>query len=385
MRSTKTLETALEDHVTASKTYWEILADHSLTKIQNMAHVSGYETAGVQYVKIVAVIDSKTTPICRAMNGKVFKVKEFRKQYDKIMAAAEKHDLKAYKAAQPMISGKAMKGEISDEDIKRLGIKLPPYHFRCRTTHVAYFSDPDGIVPKLNSENGGNKAPKLEYSVSESNTAEVNIQNTMKSYFNKYGKETPRGYEKTLITDDFYYDGATNAKGTYYFSQIDFLPFNPAKEINLAFLKIKEGKDLTVMEEEGIRVVWHEICHNKAKEPLVDRKNEFKRKVMETLNEYYARRTYNIYLERLGGRALHQAELIEETNGYQELIQPFTKFMRKHNLDDDENLKEVENILLNKPQDDIKKNFTNWIVKKEKIATMEEKEKLEKELSEFWE
>ena len=137
----KTLETALEDHVTASKTYWEILADHSLTKIQNMGHVSGYETAGVQYVKIVAVIDSKTTPVCRAMNNKVFKVADFRKQYDKIIHAAEKHDLKAYKAAQPMISSKAMKGEISDEDIKRLGIKLPPYHFRCRTTHVAYFGE----------------------------------------------------------------------------------------------------------------------------------------------------------------------------------------------------------------------------------------------------
>lgn len=106
-----------------------------------MGHISGYETAGVQYVKIVAVIDSKTTPICRAMNGKVFKVAEFRKQYDKIIHAAAHHDLKAYKAAQPMVSGKAMSGEISDEDIKRLGIKLPPYHFRCRTTHVAYFEN----------------------------------------------------------------------------------------------------------------------------------------------------------------------------------------------------------------------------------------------------
>ena len=154
-RSTKTLETALEDHVTASKTYWEILADHTLNKIQNMGHVSGYETAGVQYVKIVAVIDSKTTPICRAMNGKIFKVADFRKQYDKIIRAAEKHDLKAYKAAQPMVNGKAMKGEISEEDIKKLGIKLPPYHFRCRTTHVAYFSDPNGIVPKLEIEDQG--------------------------------------------------------------------------------------------------------------------------------------------------------------------------------------------------------------------------------------
>lgn len=137
----QTLETALEDHVTDSKTYWELLADHTLTKIQNMGHVSGYETAGVQYVKIVAVIDNKTTPICRAMNGKVFKVADFRKQYDKIIRAAEKHDLKAYKAAQPMVNGKAMKGEISEEDIKKLGIKLPPYHFRCRTTHVAYFEN----------------------------------------------------------------------------------------------------------------------------------------------------------------------------------------------------------------------------------------------------
>ena len=155
----QTLETALEDHVTDSKTYWELLADHTLTKIQNMGHVSGYETAGVQYVKIVAVIDSKTTPVCRAMNNKVFKVADFRKQYDKIIRAAEKHDLKAYKAAQPMVNGKAMKGEISDEDIKKLGIKLPPYHFRCRTTHVAYFEGERELRrPEKDSEN--NPRPK---------------------------------------------------------------------------------------------------------------------------------------------------------------------------------------------------------------------------------
>ena len=104
--------------------------------------MAGYEEAGVEHVKIVAVLDQKTSQICRAMNGRIFEVKGFRKQYDNIISAAKKRDIDGVKAAQPMLNSETAKkisNMTSTKEFKALGFKMPPYHFHCRTTHVAYF------------------------------------------------------------------------------------------------------------------------------------------------------------------------------------------------------------------------------------------------------
>lgn len=140
------LEKALLNDVKETKQYFDLLADHVLTKTQNMGHVAGYEEAGVEYVRIVAVIDQKTSQICRTMNGRIFEVKGFRKQYDKIVSSAKKHDIEGVKAAQPMLNyetSKKISNMTSTKEFKALGFQMPPYHFHCRTTHVAYFENPE--------------------------------------------------------------------------------------------------------------------------------------------------------------------------------------------------------------------------------------------------
>lgn len=147
------LQTALLNDVKETKQYFELLADHVLTKTQNMGHVSGYEEAGVEYVRIVAVIDEKTSPICRRMNHRIFKVKDFRKQYDKIVSAAQKRDIEGVKAAQPMVNASSfdkMPVNMRTKDFQDMGLNMPPYHFHCRTTHVAYFENEKGSVYSAN-------------------------------------------------------------------------------------------------------------------------------------------------------------------------------------------------------------------------------------------
>ncbi len=381
----QTLETALEDHVTESKQYWELLADHTLTKIQNMGHVSGYETAGVQYVKIVAVIDNKTTPICRAMNNKVFKVADFRKQYDKIIRAAEKHDLKAYKAAQPMVNGKAMKGEISDEDIKKLGIKLPPYHFRCRTTHVAYFSDPDGIIPKLSSTNSEGRPSNPNWIVSEQNEAIDNISNVMKGYMEKYGKETPRGFRairSKLLKESELMD--TNGSGVYSISQRQFEFKNHriflAETLNKAILKIQKGEALSIQEEAVTQTFWHEIYHNKAT-AYDSNLTKRQRLYMETVNEFASRKTYHLLIERLGGTAMHQKELIKESLGYQKYVAKFQGFIDECNINiDNKSFKELENIVLKHGYNKVETNLKNWAIKNSVVKGETKKEQAKREV-----
>ena len=149
------LEKALLNDVKETKQYFDLLADHVLTKTQNMGHVAGYEEAGVEYVKIVAVIDEKTSEICRRMNHRIFRVSDFRKQYNKIVSAAKKHDIEGVKAAQPMVNASsfgAMPSNMRTEDFQKMGLNMPPYHFHCRTTHVAYFENEKGSVYSANKK-----------------------------------------------------------------------------------------------------------------------------------------------------------------------------------------------------------------------------------------
>lgn len=122
--------------------YFDLLADHVATRVAEMGHVAGYEEAGIEYVEVVAVLDEKTSAICRHMHGRVIGTKVLSDQRDLLLETAQSGDFDAAKSAQPMLSGtKAMEILSLDKtsDITAKGIALPPYHFRCRTTTVAYF------------------------------------------------------------------------------------------------------------------------------------------------------------------------------------------------------------------------------------------------------
>ena len=375
----KTLEIALEDHVTDSKTSWELLADHTLTKIQNMGHVSGYETAGVQYVKIVAVIDSKTTPICRAMNGKVFKVADFRKQYDKIIHAAEKHDLKAYKAAQPMVNGKAMKGEISDEDIKKLGIKLPPYHFRCRTTHVAYFEgerelkqpergktdnkarSDDGLPVKQNQATPEEQGKQLRF-----------INTALKDLSKKTPVDFPHGF-KIMLSFDSSKKGeiaATDGRGLFNISKsvftvsngVEKMEYIPMKHLSAALHKIAEEKKpkLDFLEHVAMQNFYHETIHNRQK-PRGKNFTKLDNLVRESITEYVARHTFTSYLKRMNVKNLYEKEIIAFGNGYPVLMKYFERALDFMQVPKESRIHNIEKICLECEAKDMLSELSKYI------------------------
>jgi len=133
------MKKSLKSFVDKSDVYWEVLADHMLTKVQSMGNVSGYEEAEIENTKVIAVIDAKTTPVCRKMHGRIIAVKVLSKQRDKIIKAAKKQDTELVKKAQPMINGATKLPKKTSDIVKKHGLGLPPYHFRCRTTTVAFF------------------------------------------------------------------------------------------------------------------------------------------------------------------------------------------------------------------------------------------------------
>jgi hypothetical protein len=126
--------------------YFGLLADHNATRIGEIGHVSGYERAGVEYAEIVAVLDDRTSPICRHLHGRLIPMTALSAQKGKLLAAAKALDLEAAKKAQPMLSGASEAAVLLEPKTSKIiaqGIGMPPYHFRCRTTTVAHFEPAD--------------------------------------------------------------------------------------------------------------------------------------------------------------------------------------------------------------------------------------------------
>lgn len=125
------IEENLSDLVKHDGRYWSDLADHMATKVREMGRVSTYEQSGIEYVKVKAVMDDKTSDICRDMHGRIISVKRLVEQRDTILAAKSKMEL--MDAAQWIDDFKGKTSDLPD------GVGMPPYHWRCRTITVAYF------------------------------------------------------------------------------------------------------------------------------------------------------------------------------------------------------------------------------------------------------
>jgi len=141
----------LSDTYKGNKSYWEGLSNHIVTRSREFARVDGYNEAGITKVEIHAVMDSRTSEICKALNGKIIEVSVLSKQRDALMKAK---DPEAVKEIAPFWSDKmtaesfgplekayvdfknkikkAIGMEIKKDDLPK-GIGMPPYHYNCRT------------------------------------------------------------------------------------------------------------------------------------------------------------------------------------------------------------------------------------------------------------
>lgn len=138
--------------------YFEGFAEHNMHRLREFGAISGYQKANIKYVKINAIIDGRTTRICREMNGRIIPVTELAKVRDKILAIKTegktvKQIRAALKRAVPLRSDANDYGNIAGLPTKDIisyfkGFTLPPFHYRCRTRTVAYF-DGEGQIKEI--------------------------------------------------------------------------------------------------------------------------------------------------------------------------------------------------------------------------------------------
>lgn len=119
-----------------------------------------------------------------------------------------------------------------------------------------------------------------------------------------------------------------------------------------AFERIRAGKGLTKELELSIQSLDHELLHAKAKKGVRlfghgQVKGDYNRTAMETMNEFASRTRYNKFLERLGGKAKHQGNIIKAGDGYQDWERRLQAFIDKAKLDKNAVGAEFETILTN--------------------------------------
>ncbi|MEE3745061.1 hypothetical protein [Campylobacter porcelli] len=131
--------------LSVNTSYFEGVSDHIISQMQNISRVNEASKNGVEYYKVVARIDSRTSQCCRSMNGRIVPASHIEAQSRNIQNAKS---IDEKKAAATWRNG-AFYGKILP---KNFG--LPPYHFRCRTEVVPVWIDEeviDGVVMKNTS------------------------------------------------------------------------------------------------------------------------------------------------------------------------------------------------------------------------------------------
>lgn len=106
--------------------YFKDVSDHIISQGQNLARVRQGQKYGVENYRIKAVMDNRTSKICRSMNGRIIPAAHLERQCDKIQDAKninEKMDAAAWRN-EPFLNK-------SNKLPSNFG--LPPYNFRCRT------------------------------------------------------------------------------------------------------------------------------------------------------------------------------------------------------------------------------------------------------------
>ncbi|MCB1201338.1 MAG: hypothetical protein KDK41_11895 [Leptospiraceae bacterium] len=115
---------------------YRLVVSGSVMKARNFAQVLSYQALEYTELEFVAILDNKTSPICRTMNGRRVSVKRA-VDYVQDYMATDPDDIKT-KFAWAKESGfdRAAQGKNTDQILAGMGSKLPPFHGHCRTSVV---------------------------------------------------------------------------------------------------------------------------------------------------------------------------------------------------------------------------------------------------------
>jgi SPP1 gp7 family putative phage head morphogenesis protein len=151
-----------------SNFYWEVIAGAFVGRGRSFSQLSGYAEAGIDEYEIVAMLDERTTQICRYLNGKTFSVRQGLDAFERQERISDPELIKKVAPwgriakdgqGREMIyvnhqdgrravavverSGFGNRDDVgefsrgrSSAELASLGLGFPPYHGLCRSTTV---------------------------------------------------------------------------------------------------------------------------------------------------------------------------------------------------------------------------------------------------------
>lgn len=164
------LKKTLTDDIPRPDSYWKVVADAFVGRARAASQVYALDDASIATFEVVAVMDDVTTDICRFMHGKIFSVSVAVDLLKSLESLADPEDVRfahpwvrrgldddgVIRLYVPKADGSTVtitkvqrsgvgsiddRGEYmdskSDSELADLGIPIPPYHGRCRSTIVA--------------------------------------------------------------------------------------------------------------------------------------------------------------------------------------------------------------------------------------------------------
>lgn len=142
-------------------------------------------------------------------------------------------------------------------------------------------------------------------------------------------------------------------------------PFNAARELKDAWNALAAKKPLTWNQEYSLESLWHEIMHNRQVRALGNmRKYSPPQVLMETMTQWTSRRTYQELLAALGGKPLHQADILKNGLGYNHWVRNFDTMLGRLRVNDGEILKAVRHMVETKPKDTYSLHLVDILQKK---------------------
>jgi hypothetical protein len=132
------------------------IAFNSVARIRNWAHVGSLAQAGFELAEYVAVIDKRTTEICREIDGKRLRVAPAQARIEQLnkltpgefaLEVYESNAMREYRKDPVAWIQQRLTNGILDDDALAQNIGLPPLHILCRTWLEGVFDDAELATP----------------------------------------------------------------------------------------------------------------------------------------------------------------------------------------------------------------------------------------------
>lgn len=149
----------------AGMSYLGLTAATEMSDTRSIVHTAVVQEIGLTAVRIVAVLDARTSKICQSMHNTVFSTERVIEQYEKAFDMPTAGGYLAQNSWmgwnkdlglhvwQNGVKTPIKEGTASDE-VARMGVMLPPYHGWCRTTTEIDYEQRQHVI--------GGGGPRLE-------------------------------------------------------------------------------------------------------------------------------------------------------------------------------------------------------------------------------